>query len=141
MQVFKNQARTTMQGPADWFSGAVRVEILFNPTEPARTSAANVSFEPGARTVWHSHPLGQMLVVTAGSGFIQKWGEALQPINPGDVVWIAPYEKHWHGAAAHTAMTHIAIQEALDGSSVSWMEHVSDMQYASQAVQQVASEY
>jgi len=141
MQVFKNAARTGMKGPTDWFTGMVRVEMLFTPTEPARTSGGNVTFEPNARTAWHVHPLGQMLIVTAGSGFIQKWGEALQSINPGDVVWIAPNEKHWHGAAPSTAMTHIAIQEAQDGSAVTWMEHVSDEQYVKQDVQTGTAQY
>ena len=130
MQVFKNATRDTFSGPSDWFTGSVHVEMLFTPTEPARTSGGNVTFEPNARTAWHSHPLGQMLIVTAGSGFIQKWGEEPQPITIGDVVWIAPNEKHWHGATPQSSMTHIAIQEALDGSTVTWLEHVSDEQYS-----------
>ncbi len=133
MQIFKNETRTAFKGPAEWFTGAVRVEMLFSPTDPARTSAGNVTFEPAARTAWHIHPLGQMLIVTAGRGFIQKWGEAPQAIGPGDVVWIAPNEKHWHGAAPTSALTHIAIQESLDGSAVAWLEQVSDVQYLNEA--------
>ncbi|WP_374486028.1 cupin domain-containing protein [Zoogloea sp.] len=116
-------------GPADYFTGTVRIDSPFHGTAPARIGGASVSFEPGARTAWHSHPLGQTLIVTAGSGRVQSWGGPVQAIRPGDIVWIPPGVKHWHGAAAGTAMTHIAIAEALDGKVVDWLEHVSDAQY------------
>src|SRR5205823_14107129 len=115
---------------SDWFPAAVRIDPLFESPEPARASAAAVTFEPGARTAWHTHPLGQTLIVTAGCGWTQQWGGPRQEIRPGDVVWIPPNEKHWHGATATTAMTHIAIQEKLSGSPVQWMEKVTDDQYA-----------
>jgi quercetin dioxygenase-like cupin family protein len=117
------------KGPADWFTGSVRVDMMFQPSEPARASGASVTFEPGARTAWHEHPFGQTLIVTAGCGYVQRWGGPLETIRPGDVVSIPAGAKHWHGAAAHTAMTHIAIQEALDGKAVQWLEQVSDEQY------------
>ncbi|MEO8726690.1 MAG: cupin domain-containing protein [Acidobacteriaceae bacterium] len=117
------------KGPADWFTGTARVDPLFQAADPARVSGASVTFEPGARTAWHTHPLGQTLIVTAGCGWAQRDGGAKEEIHPGDVVWFAPGEKHWHGATAKTAMTHIAIQERLDGKAVDWMEHVSDEQY------------
>jgi quercetin dioxygenase-like cupin family protein len=116
-------------GPAERFTGAVRVDPLFPARDPARTSSGSVTFEPGARSAWHTHPLGQILIVTAGVGRVQQWGGAVQEIRPGDVVWIPPAVKHWHGAAPTTAMTHIAIQEHLDGKVVDWMEKVSDEQY------------
>jgi quercetin dioxygenase-like cupin family protein len=116
-------------GPADRFTGAVRVDPLFPARDPGRTSAGSVTFEPGARSAWHTHPLGQILIVTAGVGRVQQWGGAIQEIRPGDVVWIPPNVKHWHGAAPTTAMTHFAIQEQLDGKVVDWMEKVSDEQY------------
>ena len=112
-----------------YFTGAVRQDPLMEAAEPARTRVVSVTFEPGARTAWHTHPLGQILVVTAGCGRAQSWGGPLEEIRPGDVVWFPPGEKHWHGAAASTGMTHIAIQEALDGKVVEWLEHVSDEQY------------
>lgn len=117
------------KGPADWFTGSVRVDPLFQPSAAARTSGGLVTFERGARTAWHEHPIGQTLIVTAGCGHVQRWGGPLETIRPGDVVWIPAGVKHWHGAAAGTAMSHIAIQEALDGKAVDWHEHVSDDQY------------
>jgi quercetin dioxygenase-like cupin family protein len=122
-------SQPSMSGPPDWFTGTVRIDPLFQPNEPARASGGSVTFEPGARTAWHTHPLGQMLIVTAGCGLVQAWGGAVREIRPGDVVCIPPGEKHWHGALATTAMTHIAIQEQLDGKAVDWLEHVSDAQY------------
>jgi quercetin dioxygenase-like cupin family protein len=116
-------------GAAQNFTGAVRVEGRFQGSPPARISGGTVMFEPGARTAWHTHPLGQTLIVTAGAGLVQHWGGAIQEIRPGDVVWIPPGVKHWHGAAATTGMTHVAISEALDGKTVEWMEQVSDEQY------------
>jgi quercetin dioxygenase-like cupin family protein len=116
-------------GPGEWFTGVVRIDPLFQAAEPARVVGASVTFEPGARTAWHTHPLGQTLIVTAGCGWAQREGGVVEEIRPGDVVWFAPGEKHWHGAAATTAMTHIAIQERLDGRVVNWMEQVSEAQY------------
>lgn len=118
-------------GSAEYFTGSVRVESPFKGTEPARVSGATVIFEPGARTAWHSHPLGQTLIVTTGSGFVQAYGEPAKRINPGDTVWIPPGVKHWHGASPTTGMSHIAIAEALDGKVVDWMEQVSEQEYAS----------
>jgi quercetin dioxygenase-like cupin family protein len=117
------------KGPAEWFTGTVRIDPLFQAHEPARAAGAYVTFEPGARTAWHTHPLGQTLIVTSGCGRVQREGDSIEEIHPGDVISFAPGEKHWHGAAPTTAMTHIAIQEALDGKPVDWMEHVSDEQY------------
>jgi len=114
---------------ADYFTGTVRLDPLFPAKDPARVVGANVTFEAGARTAWHTHPLGQHLIVTFGCGRVQRWGGTIEEIRPGDVVWIPPGEKHWHGAAPTTAMTHIAIQEQLDGKTADWMEHVSDEQY------------
>lgn len=122
-------ARAVDAGPADYFTGQVKVEMLFTPDGPDRTSAGAVTFSAGARTAWHSHPLGQTLLVTAGQGLIQRWGGPIQPMRPGDVVRIPPHTKHWHGAAPDSAMTHIAIQEALDGKAADWMEQVSEPQY------------
>jgi quercetin dioxygenase-like cupin family protein len=119
------------KGPADWFTGTARLDPLFQSSEPARAVGASVTFEPGARTAWHTHPLGQSLIVIAGCGRAQRWGGAIEEIRPGDGVSFAPGEKHWHGAAPATAVTHIAIQERLDGKTVNWMEHVSDEQYRS----------
>jgi quercetin dioxygenase-like cupin family protein len=129
MQIIRNGSQPSVRGSAEWFTGAVRVDPLFQAPEPARVRCASVTFEPGARTAWHTHPLGQTLVVTAGCGRVQRWGGPVEEIRAGDVVWFEPGEKHWHGAAPTTAMTHIAIQEALDGQVVEWMEHVSDEEY------------
>lgn len=129
MDIQRNGSRPSAKGPGEWFTGAVRIDPLFDAAEPARTSAALVTFEPGARTAWHTHPLGQRLIVTAGCGWAQRWGGPIEEIRPGDVVIIAPGEKHWHGAAPTTAVSHIAIQEYLDGLGVEWLEHVSDEQY------------
>lgn len=129
MEIMRAGARPSAKGPTDWFTGAVRIDPLFNPHAPERVQGAYVTFEPGARTAWHTHPLGQTLIVTSGRGRVQRWGGAVEEIRPGDVVWFAPGEKHWHGAAPETAMTHIAVQEVLDGKVVEWMEQVSDKQY------------
>jgi len=123
-------SRPSIKGPAEWFTGSVRIDPLSNPPAPARHSCAAVTFEPGARTNWHTHPLGQTLVVTAGCGWTQCEGEARVEIRAGDVIWCPPKHKHWHGATSTTAMTHIAIQEALDGKAVEWLEAVSDEQYS-----------
>lgn len=117
------------KGPTDWFTGTVRIDPLFNPFDKERVQGAQVTFEPGARTAWHTHPLGQTLIVTSGRGYVQRWGGEIEEIHPGDIVWFPPGEKHWHGASASTAMTHIAIQESKDGKAVDWMEKVSDEQY------------
>ncbi|HEY5999020.1 MAG TPA: cupin domain-containing protein [bacterium] len=129
MEIKRSGSQPSGRGPAEWFTGTVRIAPLFNPPEPARAFGAAVTFEPGARTAWHAHPLGQTLIVTAGSGRVQRWGGPVEEIRPGDVVWIPPGVKHWHGAAPATAMTHIAIQESLDGTAAEWMEKVSDEQY------------
>ncbi|MBB4637797.1 cupin domain-containing protein [Longimicrobium terrae] len=129
MEIKRAGSQPSAKGPADWFTGTVRIDPLFAASEPARAAGNAVTFEPGARTAWHTHPLGQTLVVTAGCGLAQREGGPVEEIRPGDVVQFAPGEKHWHGAAATTAMTHIAIQEALDGRAVEWMEHVSDDEY------------
>jgi len=130
MQITRAGSQASAKGPADWFTGSVRIDTPFKGSAPARVGGAIVTFEPGARTAWHTHPLGQTLIVTAGSGRVQREGGPIEDIRPGDVVWFAPGEKHWHGASPATAMTHIAIAEALDGKVVDWMEHVSDAQYA-----------
>jgi quercetin dioxygenase-like cupin family protein len=129
MEIKRNGSRPSGKGPAAYFTGTVRNDPLFEVPEPARGRGASVTFEPGARTAWHTHPLGQTLIVTSGLGRAQRWGGEIEEIRPGDVVWFAPNEKHWHGAAPATAMTHIAIQEQLDGKVVDWMEQVSDQQY------------
>jgi quercetin dioxygenase-like cupin family protein len=129
MDIWKSGSQASAKGPADWFTGTVRIDPLFPAAPPARAAGNAVTFEPGARTAWHTHPLGQILIVTAGSGRAQRWGGPIEEIRPGDVVRFEPGEKHWHGAAPTTAMTHIAIQEALDGKAVDWMEKVSDDQY------------
>lgn len=129
MEITRNGTLPSVTGPAEWFTGAVRIDPLFDAHEPARTGAASVTFEPGARTAWHTHPLGQTLIITSGSGRVQRWDGPIEEVQPGDVVWFAPGEKHWHGASPTTAMTHIAIQEALNGKAVDWMEQVSDEQY------------
>ena len=130
MDIYKAGSRPTGSGSADYFTGTVTTDPIVSAPEPARVAALRVSFAPGARTAWHTHPLGQTLHVVSGAGYVQKRGEAAQKILPGDTVWIAPGEVHWHGAAPDNAMTHIAIQETLDGSNVDWMEHVSDEDYA-----------
>jgi quercetin dioxygenase-like cupin family protein len=129
MEIKRNGSQPSAKGPADWFTGVVRLDPLYQATDPARVGCAYVTFEPGARTAWHTHPLGQTLIVTGGCGRVQRWGGPLEEIRPGDVVWIPPGEKHWHGAAPTTAMTHLAIQEYLDGTAVEWLEHVSEEQY------------
>ena len=122
-------SQPSTSGPAERFTGSVRIDYLFQPSEPSRSSGAYVTFEPGARTAWHTHPLGQTLIVTAGSGWVQQWGGRIEGIRPGDVVRIPPGKKHWHGATATTGMTHLAIQEQHEGRTVDWMEKVSDEQY------------
>jgi quercetin dioxygenase-like cupin family protein len=129
MDITHSGAHPSTPGPADWFTGRVRIDPLFNAPDPARVAGASVTFEPGARTAWHTHPLGQTLIVTAGLGWAQREGGPVEEIRPGDVVWFAPGERHWHGASATTGMTHIAIQERLDGRAVDWLEHVTDDQY------------
>ncbi len=129
MEIQRIGSVPSKQGPADYFTGIVRVDMLFEAPDPARVTGAHVTFEPGARTAWHTHPLGQTLVVTSGCGRAQRWGGPVEEIRPGDVIWFPPGEKHWHGAAPTTAMTHIAIQEKLNGNSVDWLEQVSDGQY------------
>lgn len=129
MKIMRSGSQPSVTGPSDWFTGKTRIDPLFNPQEPARPGGASVTFEPSARTAWHTHPFGQTLIVTSGLGRVQIWGEPIEEIRPGDVVWLPPGVKHWHGASPTTAMTHIAIQEALDGRAVEWMEHVTDEQY------------
>jgi len=129
MDIKRSCSQPSGTGPAEYFTGTVRIDPLFQPIAPARALGASVTFEPGARTAWHTHPLGQTLIVTAGCGLAQRWGGPIEQIRPGDVVWFPPGEKHWHGATATTAMTHIAIQEQLDGKTADWMEKVSDEQY------------
>ena len=128
MEITKNGYLASRKGPAEWFTGTVRIDSPFQADAPARVSGAVVTFEPGARTAWHTHPLGQTLIVTAGCGLAQREGGTIEEIRPGDVVWFPPGEKHWHGVAPTTAMTHIAIQEQLDGKAVDWMKKVSDEQ-------------
>ena len=130
MEIKRTGSRPSVRGPADWFTGAVRIDQLLDAPEPARAAGAHVTFEPGARTAWHTHPLGQTLIVTSGFGWVQREGGPIEEIRPGDVVWFSPGEKHWHGATPTTAMTHIAIQEKLDGKAVDWMRHVTDEEYA-----------
>jgi quercetin dioxygenase-like cupin family protein len=129
MDIKRNESRPSVKGPADWFTGTVRIDPLFQPEAPARTAGGLVTFEPGARTAWHTHPLGQTLIVTSGLGWAQREGGPIEEIRPGDVVWFSPGEKHWHGATTTAAMVHIAIQETLDGKAVNWLEKVSDEQY------------
>ena len=130
MHIARSGSEPSTKGPADYFTGTVRVDPLFQADAPARVAGVSVTFEPGARTAWHTHPLGQTLVVTAGLGRVQTWGGPVEEIRPGDIVWFPPGEKHWHGASPATAMTHLAIQERLDGKAVEWLEHVTDDQYA-----------
>src|SRR5690242_17241550 len=129
MEIKRSGSQPSRQGPADYFTGNVRIEPLFEAHDPARAVGARVTFEPGARTAWHTHPLGQALIVTAGSGLAQRWGGPIEEIRPGDVIRFPPGEKHWHGATATTALTHIAIKEQLSGKAVDWLEKVSDEQY------------
>ena len=129
MEIKRVGTQPSRKGPAEWFTGSVRIDALFQANNPARAAGASVTFEPGSRTAWHTHPLGQTLIITAGCGRVQREGGPVEEVHPGDVVWFPPGEKHWHGAAPATAMTHIAIQDALDGKVVDWMEKVSDEQY------------
>lgn len=129
MEITRAGSKPSSKGPAEWFTGIVRIDPLFQPTAPARAVGAHVTFEPGARTVWHTHPLGQTLIITSGRGLVCREGEPIEEVHPGDVVWFPPGAKHWHGASPTTAMTHIAIQEQLDGKAVDWLEHVTDEQY------------
>lgn len=134
MEITRNGSTPSGRGPSDWFTGSVRVDPLFSPNESRRAAAASVTFEPGARTAWHTHPLGQTLIVTAGLGLAQREGGPVEEIRPGDVVWFEPGERHWHGASPTTGMTHIAIQEQKDGKVVDWLEPVSDTDYPGSAV-------
>lgn len=129
MEIKRVGSQSSGKGPSDWFTGTVRIDPLFTAPDPALVAAASVTFEPGARTARHTHPLGQTLIVTAGRGWAQREGGPIEEIHPGDAIWFAPNEKHWHGATSTTAMTHIAIQEKKDGKLVDWMEHVSEEQY------------
>ena len=129
MEIRRAGSQASTKGSPEWFTGTVRIDPLFEVTPPSRTAGICVTFEPGARTLWHDHPLGQHLVVTAGCGWVQRWGGPVEEIRPGDVVWIPPREKHWHGATRTTSMTHIAVYEYLDGSGANWMEPVSEEQY------------
>lgn len=129
MEITRTGSQPSAKGPDDWFTGSVRIDALFQPNEHRRAAASTVTFEPGARTAWHTHPLGQTLIVISGLGWAQKEGSAIEEIRPGDVVWFAPGEKHWHGASPKVAMTHIAVQEQLNGKLVDWMEKVTDEQY------------
>jgi quercetin dioxygenase-like cupin family protein len=129
MEIKRSGSQPSNKGSAEYFTGTVRVDPLFKTSPPARVVGVTVTFEPGARTAWHTHPLGQNLIVTVGCGLAQRWGGAIEQIRPGDVVWFPPGEKHWHGATPTTAVTHIAIQEQLDGKAVDWLEKVSDEQY------------
>jgi quercetin dioxygenase-like cupin family protein len=129
VEIKRSGSQPSVKGPSDYFTGTVRIDPLFEAPEPARIRGASVTFEPGARTAWHTHPLGQTLIVTSGLGWARRWDGPIEEIRPGDVIWFPPGEKHWHGATPTTAMTHIAIQEALNGKQVEWMEQVSDEQY------------
>lgn len=129
MEITRAGSQASNKGTEDWFTGAVRIDPLFQPNDARHAAAASVTFEPGARTAWHTHPLGQTLIVTSGSGWVQREGGQVEEIYPGDIIWFEPNEKHWHGATTTTAMTHIAIQESLNGKVVEWMEKVSNEQY------------
>jgi quercetin dioxygenase-like cupin family protein len=129
MDIKRSGCQPSSRGSTEYFTGTVRIDPLFQANAPARALGASVTFEPGARTAWHTHPLGQTLIVTAGCGLAQRWGAPIEHIRPGDVIWFSPGEKHWHGATPTTAMTHIAIQEQLDGKAIDWMKQVSDEQY------------
>src|SRR5437870_803182 len=132
MEIKRSGSQPSTKGPSGWFTGTVRIDPLFDAPEPARVRSASVTFEPGARTAWHTHPLGQMLIVTSGLGWAQRENGPIEEIRPGDVVWFTPGEKHWHGATPTTTTAHIAIQEALNGKPVDWMEHVTDEQIGRQ---------
>jgi len=129
MQIKRSGAEPPRKGPAEWFTGIVRIDPLFQPPAPARANGAMVTFEPGARTAWHTHPLGQTLLIVSGLGWVQREGGPVEEVRPGDVVWFPPGLKHWHGASPTNAMAHIAIQESVEGKNVDWMEHVADEQY------------
>ncbi|MDB5614467.1 MAG: Cupin 2 conserved barrel domain protein [Devosia sp.] len=130
MQIKRAGTQASGKGPTDWFTGTVRIDQLYTSTSPGSAAGNAVTFEPGARTAWHTHPAGQALIITAGAGLVQREGGLIEEVQPGDTVWFEPEGKHWHGAAPSTAMTHIAIQEAVDGKQVDWLEHVTDEQYA-----------
>ena len=132
MEIKRIESQSSTEGPTDWFTGSVRIQPLFEAPEPARVRGASVKFGPGSRTAWHTHPLGQTLIVTSGLGWAQREGGPVEEIRPGDVIWFAPNEKHWHGATPTKAMTHIAIQEALDGKVAEWMEQVTEREYLSE---------
>ncbi|MGB3780335.1 MAG: cupin domain-containing protein [Tunicatimonas sp.] len=134
MKITRNETQASSSGPTDWFTGSVRIDPLFSKQESTRAAAALVTFEPGARTAWHTHPAGQTLIVTAGLGWVQSEGGPVEDIRPGDVIWFGPGEKHWHGAAASKAMSHIAVQEAVNGEVVTWMEQVSEEDYSKSRV-------
>lgn len=134
MKITHSGSQPSVRGPEEWFTGQVRIDSPFQAPEPARVGGATVTFEPGARTAWHTHLLGQTLIITQGRGWLQKWGEEIVEMNQGDIVWIPPDVKHWHGATPETAMTHIAIAEKVNGSPVEWMEKVSAEQYKKRAV-------
>lgn len=136
MNITRNGSQPSSVGPSEYFTGSVRIDSSFQRSSPARVAGAIVTFEPAARTAWHTHPLGQTLIVTSGLGRMQRMGGPIEEIRPGDVVWIEPGEKHWHGASPTTAMTHIAIQEQVDGTPVEWMEHVTDKQYRASSSEQ-----
>ena len=129
MDIKRSGSEASRRGPSDWFTGTVRIDPLFQAPDPGRVSGAHVTFEPGARTAWHTHPLGQTLIITSGLGWVQTEGGPVQEVRPGDIVCFSPGEKHWHGASSTAAMTHIAVQEALNGKAVNWLEHVSEEQY------------
>ena len=129
MEIKRNGTQASLVGPSDWFTGSVRIDPLLSSPAPARVAGASVTFEPGARTAWHTHPLGQTLIIISGVGRVQRLGGNIEEVRPGDVIWFSPGEKHWHGASPTTAMTHIAIHEYLDGKSVDWLEKVTDEEY------------
>lgn len=130
MEITRTGTRASVKGPADWFSGAVRIDPLFDPNNTRRAAAATVTFEPGARTAWHTHPLGQTIIIISGLGWVQREGGPVEEVHPGDIVWFEANEKHWHGASATVGMSHIAIQESLDGKVVDWLEQVTEEQYS-----------
>ncbi|HWV66567.1 (R)-mandelonitrile lyase [Chitinophaga sp.] len=129
MEITRTGSKASVKGPADWFSGAVRIDPLFDPNDARRAAAATVTFEPGARTAWHTHPLGQTIIIVSGLGWVQREGGRVEEVHPGDIVWFEANEKHWHGASATVGMSHIAIQENLDGKVVDWLEQVTEEQY------------